>query len=270
MTPGVALAAGARKWWVQTWNSAGLGPWSIPLSFVVSSVPGPATLISPTGTINTMTPTYVWSAVASASWYLLWVQDLGRLPRIQVWYTASQAASGTGTCSVAPAISLTPGAATWWIQTYSTKGYGPWSAGLSFSVFGVTPPGKAILLSPSGEASSASPTYPWNAVNSATWYLLWVEDATSFTCRLSLWVTAAQAGCAAGTGACSYTPGIALLPGAAQWWIRTWNDAGPGSSVMAWASRSLRERALPSGSHSDQSPEYDVVLKINDLCHRCA
>jgi len=35
VTPGVALAAGSAKWWVQTWNPNGLGPWSDGMAFSV-------------------------------------------------------------------------------------------------------------------------------------------------------------------------------------------------------------------------------------------
>ena len=33
-------------------------------------------------------------------------------------------------------------------------------------------PGKATLLSPSGNISTSTPAYSWNAVSSATWYQL--------------------------------------------------------------------------------------------------
>jgi hypothetical protein len=28
VTPGVTLGSGEHKWWIQTWNDAGYGPWS--------------------------------------------------------------------------------------------------------------------------------------------------------------------------------------------------------------------------------------------------
>ena len=97
--------------------------------------PSSATLASPSDSTTTATPTYTWNAVPCASWYYLWVDDSVNT-RIQQWYAAADAgcASGTGTCSVTPTTALNVGAARWWIQTWDSAGYGPWSAGMNFSV----------------------------------------------------------------------------------------------------------------------------------------
>jgi hypothetical protein len=139
VAPSTVLAAGAGQWKVQTYNTSGLGPWSVPMSFMVmvdvSAPPPAATLISPSGTVSTMTPTYTWNAVSTALDYLLWVNDSTGNP-IQQWYTASAAGcgSGTGICSVTPATALALGSASWWIQTRNGAGTGPWSSALSFRV----------------------------------------------------------------------------------------------------------------------------------------
>jgi hypothetical protein len=92
--------------------------------------------VSPSGSIATSTPTYRWNAVPTATYYYLWVNATNGSPRIQVWYTAAAAgcAGGTGTCAITPGTALASGAATWWIQTWSAAGFGPWSSGLAFSV----------------------------------------------------------------------------------------------------------------------------------------
>jgi hypothetical protein len=138
VTPATALAYGQAQWWIQTWNGAGSGPWSAGMTFQVTNPvvpPPPATLISPAGTISTSTPTYIWNSVPTATWYYLWVNNNGT-PRIQTWYPAAQAgcASGTGTCSVTPSTALTNGTAQWWIQTWNSAGYGPWSDGMYFAI----------------------------------------------------------------------------------------------------------------------------------------
>jgi hypothetical protein len=228
--PSIALAPGSAEWWIQTWNEAGYGPWSDPMSFTVPFVspPGKATLVSPSGTISTATPTYTWSAVSSAAWYYLWVNSNGT-PMIQTWYTAAQVAcgSGMGTCSVTPNTVLAQGSGQWWIQTWNDVGYGPWSEAMSFAVAGSLP-GKATLISPSGNVSTPTPTYIWNAVASATWYQLWVNDSSTGSGKVETWYASFQAGCGSGTGTCSVTPSTALALGSAQWWIQTWNDSGHG------------------------------------------
>ncbi len=233
VTPATALAAGAGQWSVQTWNNFGYGPWSDIMTFTVSvgGPPGKATLISPSGSISTATPTYVWNAVSGATWYYLWVKDSdAATSKIATWYTAAQAGcgSGTGNCSITPTAVLASGPAMWWIETWNEAGSGPWSDGMSFTVSLEGPPGKATLVSPSGPVSTATPTYTWNAVGGATWYCLWVKDSSFFTFRINTWYTAAQADCASGIGVCKITPMVPLVSGAAQWWIQTWNPKGYG------------------------------------------
>jgi hypothetical protein len=135
-----ALADGSHEWWIQTWNESGTGPWSDGLSFTVDTgtgaPPGPATLISPSGTITDSTPTYTWNAVADSTWYYLWVNDSTQERKILQWYTAVEAGcgDGTGECSVPNETVLADGAARWWIQTWNEFGTGPWSAEMSFTV----------------------------------------------------------------------------------------------------------------------------------------
>jgi len=97
-----------------------------------STIPGKATLVSPTGSIGTNNPTYTWNEVAGATWYYLWVDGpSGNV--LKQWYTAAQANCDGTTCSVTPTTTLSSGAHTWWIQTYNSVGYGPWSSRMDFS-----------------------------------------------------------------------------------------------------------------------------------------
>jgi hypothetical protein len=137
LTPATTLNPGTGQWWVQAKNSAGSSAWSTPLSFTVQGstpgLPGAATLLSPTGSIATKTPTYTWKPVSNSTWYYLWVND-SQGNRIQQWYTATAVGAGSGTCSVTPAITLNSGAGRWWIQTWTSSGAGPWSAPMNFTV----------------------------------------------------------------------------------------------------------------------------------------
>ncbi len=231
VAPATALARGNAQWWVQTWNEAGYGPWSNGLNFTVEpgGIPGKATLLSPSGTISTAAPTYTWSAVSSATWYQLWVDDSTASPKVQAWYKAADAGcgSGAGTCAVTPAIQVASGSAQWWIQTWNESGYGPWSNGMAFVAGGTALPGKAALISPTGTTTTTKPVYTWSAVAGSTWYYLWVNDSAA-SGKIKQWFTASQAGCASGTGTCSANPAQALSRGSGQWWIQTWNEIGYG------------------------------------------
>ena len=229
VAPAVALVNGTGRWWVQTWNARGYGPWSDGMDFTVAVAfpPGKATLIAPTGTISHDTPSYYWQAAANASWYQLWVDDAqGKV--IQQWYTAEQAGCGIGigTCMVTPATNLRRnGAGRWWIQTWNAAAAGPWSNAMNFALAAV-PPGAATLIAPGGALTDSTPTYQWQGIANTSWYYLWVDDALGT--RIQQWYSAAQAGCAGGHGMCTVTPGAALSRGDGRWWVQTWNAGGYG------------------------------------------
>ncbi len=194
--------------------------------------PGPATLISPTGTINESNPTYTWNAVENSTWYRLWVNDGAGNNIIDEFDTAGSAncGDGTGQCSVTPPTALADGTFNWWIQTYNEFGYGEWSAGMNFFVdtdSGVLP-GKATLISPSGPIAENNPTYTWNAVENATQYRLWVSDSAGDNIINQRNITPEQANCGDGTGECSVTPAEELADDTFEWWILTHNNSGDG------------------------------------------
>jgi hypothetical protein len=251
-TPDIKLVGGTAKWWIQTWNPAGYGPWSQGMSFTVSP-PGAATLVSPSGAIWEAFPTFTWNAVLDSSWYYLKVDD-STGNRVQQWYRASEAgcASGTGTCSVKPVTKLQRGAGKFLVQTWSAGGTGPWSTAMNFTV---TP---ATLVSPSGSTTDPTPTYTWKAVSGSTWYFLWVDDSRGT--KIQQWYKATDAGCGSGTGSCSVTPAAPLTGGPAKWWIMTWiNGAeGPWSPGMAFAVTPPPAATLisPSGTITATKPTY--------------
>jgi hypothetical protein len=136
-TPSIVVPAGVAQWWVQPWSPAGYGPWGSGMGFTVTgSTPPAATLISPSGTTAATVPTYTWNAVATATYYYLWVRDAAGTTKVQTWYSAAQVgcAGGTGTCTITPSTSLSAGGHTWWVDTWNSAGYGPWSGGIGFSV----------------------------------------------------------------------------------------------------------------------------------------
>ncbi len=190
----------------------------------MAAPPGAATLISPAGSTTDTTPTYSWNSVATSTWYYLWVQDSSGV-KVQQWYTAATAGcGGGGTCSITPTAVISNGTANFWIQTWNPDGYGPWSAASAFSIGGT--PIAATLIAPTGTTMNTSPAYSWGAVANSSWYYLWVQDSGGI--KVQQWFTAAQANCGAGTGTCSVMPASVLVPGAAQFWIKTWNAIGEG------------------------------------------
>ena len=239
VSPGVTLAIGAGRWWVQASTAPGTGPWSQPMTFTISQAqlgtasiePLAATLVSPAGTIGTLTPTFTWNASAGATYYGLWVNDALQGGKVNQTYTAVAAGceAGTGTCSVSPGVVLAAGAGRWWVQASTTPGAGPWSEPMAFTA-GALP--TVTLVSPSGALGTSTPTFTWNAVPGATSYELWVNDAAGGA-RIDQSYSAAAAGCGAGTGTCSVSPGVALATGAGAWWVQASSGSGPGP----WSTR---------------------------------
>jgi hypothetical protein len=257
ITPSTILSAGAHSWWIQTYNSAGYGPWSDRMDFSVSP-PGKATLVSPSGNITNNGPTYTWNEVSGSTWYFLWVDEpSGNV--IQQWYTSAQANCDGTTCSVTPSTPLSNGGHSWWIQTYSSAGYGPWSDRVDFSVSVPPLPEKATLIAPSGDSGTNTPTYTWSEVPGVTLYRLWVNDSSGNL--INTWYTAEVANCD-GTN-CWVAPAYFLSAGAHTWWIQTYNDAGygPWSDSMTFniLSPPLPGKATlvsPSGSIGSNLPTY--------------
>ena len=273
--PDFALAKGSARWWIQTWNPSGDGPWSDGMVFTVPDAdpPGKAALISPSGTSGDITPTYTWNADPNSTWYYLWVND-GTGNGITQWVTAAQAAcyKGAGSCSATPDVALAPGSAKWWIQTWSPNGDGPWSDGMAFTVPATAPPGKAALTSPSGTIGTNTPNYTWQADPYSTSYYLWVNDSTGN--RLQKWYRQDETGCLTGGEICSVTADIALAPGAAQWWIQTWNSDGYGPwsdamvfTVPAPVPPGKCTLASPSGTIGTNTPNYTWQAEPNSTSY---
>ncbi len=120
---------------------------------------------------------------------------------------------------------------TYHYRVVATNGAGTsYGSDMTFTTLGS--PAASTLISPSGIMSLTSPTYYWNAVSNADQYNLLVRDSTGT--KVNQTYTAAQAGCASGTGVCSITPSAILSPGSGNWQIQTQNSwgLGPWSSVL--------------------------------------
>jgi hypothetical protein len=186
------------------------------LNFTVAPIGPPpvVTQVSPFGTI-TGAPTYTWNAVATASYYFIYLSN-GAL----TYYSTSAAGciSGTGTCSITGA-PLVSGNYTWFVLGYNSGGVGPLSTGMNFTVVSAALPAAATLVSPNGAVSGA-PNYTWNAVSNAALYFLYVNGVLTY-------YLPTDAGCGTGLGTCSIA-GTALPTGSYTWYVLTWNNNGVG------------------------------------------
>lgn len=116
-------ALGTYQWSVRGWNATGYGLWSGSPAFAN----GAATPLAPTGAMTYSVPVFSWTAVPGASWYRLWLNRNGAY-FYSTWIQMSQAWTPTWD------FQAYPGNYDWWVQTWNTGGYGPWSASASFTV----------------------------------------------------------------------------------------------------------------------------------------
>jgi hypothetical protein len=102
--------------------------------------PTAASLISPSADVNSTTIAFTWQSAPTATWYHFWLGTPNTSLVMEQWYTAEHAgcASG-GTCSITVTPPVTAGAYVWHIRTWSSAGYGPWSAAHMFTMRDVVP-----------------------------------------------------------------------------------------------------------------------------------
>ena len=187
------------------------------------SVPGLATLLSPSGVVDETAPTFSWNAVEGATMYQLYVEGPSGTV-IEQWYDADNITWGE-TCSVTLDAELQAGDYFWEIQARNDVGYGNWSAALQFSVVSTEPsvPGTTTLLSPSTKTKDKTPTYTWNAVEGATKYQLYVDGPSGTV--IDQWYDAATI---TSGDTCSVTPDMTLTRGKYSVEVRASNDIGYG------------------------------------------
>jgi triacylglycerol esterase/lipase EstA (alpha/beta hydrolase family) len=114
------------------------------------------TLISPTGSIATASPTYKWNAFPSASRYILSVDDNLAKNKILGWYSASGAGCDVGNiCSATPTQTVAIGSVNWRITAVDGFGDSHISSDSSFTVGSTA---KEIILVDNVNRSSSNPT----------------------------------------------------------------------------------------------------------------
>ncbi|OED42627.1 hypothetical protein AB833_05800 [Chromatiales bacterium (ex Bugula neritina AB1)] len=249
-------------------NADEFGPYRIEYNcfgICASQVPNPPTLIDPSTQINDHTPEYQWYSVSNATWYYLSVRN-SQGPLHQKWYSAIEAGcgNGSGVCSITPSQSIS-GNASWRVFGRNSTGNGGWSDGMSFSAITAGPPDQATLISPKG-TDNQRPTFVWNDVENANWYLLWIRDETG--AQLRKWYRNHEANCDSTT--CQVAPSV-TFSGRVTWNVLTRNRAGngPWSSTLKFDvadAGSVPGKATlisPKGPSSGSNPNY-VWNEVSD------
>ncbi len=198
------LPLGQYSWWVRPWGPDGYGLWSDAAAFSY----GMSEPIAPTGDVTgTRQPEFQWTAAAGAAWYQLWVNKNGTFDRKQ-WVE--------GSTTLTFAAPFTYGHFEWWVRTWNSSGYGPWSLAADLYI------GRPQAIAPLGLQVSAPAALLWDDARcaDATWYQFWMNRAGVE--YWTQWVRRTDTQDAGG-GTRQFDLPVTPSTGAYEWWIRPWN-----------------------------------------------
>jgi hypothetical protein len=208
------------QWWVMAHSADGNNSsWGSGATFsLVVSSPAPS---GAAGTVFNAKPTFVWTAVAGAAFYDVWVNDTttGQTQVLRTPLTGSQVVTGT---SWTASSALHPGDSyAWWVRAIGSNGAASsWSSGVSFTVALLTTP---AVAAPTGQVQNAGLTFQWNAVANADYFDLWVDDTSTGTSQVLRQNV---------TGL-SYATMPLKVGHSYRWWVRAYSNNGDWSN---WSS----------------------------------
>lgn len=231
--PTTQLGEGYYRVWVRAIEANGnFGDWSTGSQFTVERpvITGPASI---NGLTVDSTPVIEWTDVG-ANQYQLWVTQLNGTDSIGNTLTSPIVVYNTtvtGTSFQVP-IALGNGDFRVWVRPLKDDGEaGLWSAQYNFTKnIGLGP----ALISPIGGAvtTDRTPVFEWQALEGATHYELWVNNATQSIARV---IHDTNVPHVEGAATITYTdPSIVLRNSVYHWWVRAFNEDGESGG---WSSR---------------------------------
>jgi hypothetical protein len=263
------LGGGVHTWYVLTYNSMGVGPWSLATNFSTTIPTAPAavdlrdSLTNPVDGQDLDTnynPAFTWKKVDMATYYRLYIIAPAGVA-LDKWYQTSVICNDT-TCSVSD-VTLGGGNHTWYVMSYNSAGYGPWSLATNFST-ATTAPSAASLLDPAeGQniGKEYNPIYRWSKVDGATHYRVYVGGPAGLV--LDQWYLASNVCDIAG---CSTISPALMAGGSYYWYVQTYGPGGLGpwsnsglpttfnadTPTMPRAATNL----TPTGTTANHTPTY--------------
>ena len=218
--------------WVRAFNGTSvIGTWSQSIDYVVRESSAVPTVWGPIHETQNGAPTFTWSYVSGATHYELDLQDSNGL--------IIQTQQFIGTNSLTLMDALDPDTYVTTVRAYN----GTTLLGTDSRRFYLTTNSTgAQLFGPAGEITQTRPSFTWSGVDSATRYILWVNDDTRNINRRIL---------QSNLQTTSYTPDGSLLPGDYRAWVRAYNGATP---IGPWTFASVFTVAEVTGVPSITSP----------------
>lgn len=218
--------------WVRAFNgSTAIGTWSPSIDYVVRESSAVPTLWSPINETQNASPTFAWSRVTGATHYEFDIADSTA--------TIIQTQQFIPTNSLTLREALPLGTYMTTVRAYN----GANLLGTDSRRFYLTNNnGSTEMFGPLGTTTDTRPTFSWAGVDTATRYILWVNDDTRSVNRTIL---------QSNLQTTSFTPDDALLPGQYRAWVRAYNGATP---VSPWTFANRFTVAEVTGTPSITAP----------------
>lgn len=194
--------------WVRAFNGSNvIGTWSPSIDYVVRESSAVPTVWSPINETQNAAPTFAWSKVSEATHYEFDIAD-STATIIQ-----SQQLISSNSLTLKEVLPL---------GTYQTtvRSYnGAKLLGTDSRRFYITNnTGSTEIFGPARTTTETRPTFSWAGVDTATRYILWVNDDTRGINRTILQSNLQTS---------AFTPDDAMLPGDYRAWVRAYNGATP-------------------------------------------
>lgn len=272
VNPGITLGNGSYVWYVRAYSLAGystggIDGWTQGSNINVNLPPADAASLNPslpangTAFADVDQPTFQWSDAANASWYeLVIVNTLNGAILHQTWYRDALVCDGV-LCSVTPnALYLTNGSYQWYVRAwgpagYSTGGISGYAGPLSFTVSASTAIASVSpVLDAVTNTTTPSPTFSWQETPGATWYQLYVANATNGAVAFQQWRHYNNT-C---DTICAWSPPVTLANGSYIWHVQAY---GPGG-LSLWSGYNPGNGTYTPGSFNIAVPPPAAVTLL--------
>jgi hypothetical protein len=261
-TPSVVLEQANYRFFVRGRNRVGWGPISDWMKYRYGT-PDVPTLISPSGTIVTNTPTYQWEIAEGASVYRISVFSIDAAEFVITDNVKAVTYCSGEVCEYTPATELIQGNYRFKVRAHNAVGWGPISDWMKFR-YGT--PDAPTIISPSGVIVTNTPTYQWDKVDGASVYKISVYsiDAAEYVITDNVKAVTYCSGVA-----CEYTPPTELIQGNYMFKVRAHNAVGWGP-ISTWMSfkygpPDAPTPISPNGTIVTNTPTYKWS-NIQDIC----
>ncbi len=217
----------------------------IRLATTVTTIPTP---LSPSGDIYKSYPTFTWTKVPNATWYIYQVM---RGSTVVYTKSVSPSVCGTTQCSYEAMWPLTEGSYKWRVKAY-VGGWRDYSAWKAFNVIPIPTP-----LAPTGTVSDNLPTFKWSKTYGASYYIYQVMKGSTVIYTKSVSASVCS------TTECAYKAMWSLGDGSYQWRVKAY--VGGWKDYSAWKAfnvLTIPSTIAPKGTISENLPTF-TWSKIN-------